>query len=67
VVLVTTLVAMIALEWRLTLIALIVLPVFVVPARRVGNKLQEIAREQMGLNAQMNTQMSERFNVAGAM
>jgi len=67
VVLVTTLAAMIALEWRLTLIALIVLPVFVVPARRVGNKLQEIAREQMGLNAQMNTQMSERFNVAGAM
>ena len=67
VVLVTTLAAMIALEWRLTLIALIVLPVFVVPARRVGNKLQEIAREQMGLNAQMNTQMSERFNVSGAM
>ena len=67
VVLVTTLFAMIALEWRLTLLALIVLPVFIVPARRVGNKLQEIAREQMGLNAQMNTQMSERFNVAGAM
>jgi ATP-binding cassette subfamily B protein len=48
VVLVTTLAAMIALEWRLTLIALIVLPVFVVPARRVGNKLQEIARDFSG-------------------
>ena len=67
VVLVTTLAAMLALEWRLTLLSLIVLPVFIVPAKRVGRKLQEIAREQMGLNAQMNTQMSERFNVAGAL
>ena len=67
VVLVTTLAAMLALEWRLTLLSLIVLPVFVVPAKRVGRKLQEIARDQMGLNAQMNTQMSERFNVAGAL
>jgi ATP-binding cassette subfamily B protein len=67
VVLVTTLAAMLALEWRLTLLSLIVLPIFVVPAKRVGRKLQEIAREQMGLNAQMNTQMSERFNVAGAL
>ena len=67
VVLVTTVAAMLALEWRLTLLSLIVLPVFVVPAKRVGRKLQEIARDQMGLNAQMNTQMSERFNVAGAL
>lgn len=67
VVLVTTLAAMLALEWRLTLLSLIVLPIFIVPAKRVGRKLQEIAREQMGLNAQMNTQMSERFNVSGAL
>lgn len=67
VVLVTTLAAMLALEWRLTLLSLIVLPVFIVPAKRVGGRLQEIAREQMGLNAQMNTQMTERFNVAGAL
>jgi ATP-binding cassette subfamily B protein len=67
VVLVTTLAAMIALEWRLTVLSLVVLPIFIVPAKRVGRKLQEIAREQMGLNAQMNTQMSERFNVAGAL
>ncbi len=63
----TTLVAMLALEWRLTLLALIVLPLFIVPAKRVGARLQAISREQMGLNASMNTQMTERFNVAGAL
>ena len=67
VVLVTTLGAMFTLEWRLTLLSLIVLPVFVIPAKRVGQRLQIIAREQMGLNAQMNTQMNERFNVSGAL
>ena len=67
IVLVTTLGAMIVLEWRLTLLTLIVLPLFVVPARRVGMRLQGIAREQMGHNAAMNTQMTERFNVSGAM
>lgn len=67
VVLVTTLIAMLALEWRLTLLALVVLPVFIIPARRVGVRLQTIAREQMGLNAEMNTQMTERFNVSGAL
>jgi len=66
-VLVTTLAAMFVLEWRLTLLSLVVLPVFVIPARRVGTRLQAIAREQMGLNARMNTQMAERFNVAGAL
>jgi ATP-binding cassette subfamily B protein len=67
VVLVTTLSAMLALEWRLTVLSLVVLPVFIVPAKRVGRRLQEISREQMTLNAQMNTQMTERFNVAGAL
>ena len=67
VVLLTTLGAMLTLEWRLTLLSLIVLPVFVIPARRVGQRLQVIAREQMTLNAQMNTQMTERFNVSGAL
>jgi ATP-binding cassette, subfamily B, bacterial len=66
IVLVTTLVTMLALEWRLTLLALVVLPVFVVPARRVGRRLQDISREQMQHNAAMNTQMTERFNVSGA-
>ena len=67
VVLVTTLIAMLALEWRLTVLALIVLPLFVLPARRVGRKLQGISRRQMQHNATMSTQMTERFNVAGAM
>ncbi len=67
VVLATTLAAMIALEWRLTLLALAVLPLFVVPARRVGRRMQQLSREQMGLNAEMHTQMTERFNVSGAL
>ncbi len=67
VVLVTTLAAMAALEWRLTLLALVVLPIFIVPAKRVGRRLQVISREQMATNAEMNAQMTERFNVAGAM
>ncbi|MCB0968720.1 MAG: ABC transporter ATP-binding protein [Ilumatobacter sp.] len=67
VVLITTLGAMLALEWRLTILALIVLPLFIVPARRVGRRLQDISREQMQNNAAMNTQMTERFNVSGAM
>lgn len=67
VILTTTLAAMLALEWRLTLLSLIVLPIFIIPARRVGVRLQVIAREQMGINAEMNTQMTERFNVSGAM
>jgi ATP-binding cassette subfamily B protein len=66
IVLATTLVAMLALEWRLTLLTLVVLPLFIVPARRVGVRLQDISRAQMGYNAAMNTQMTERFNVAGA-
>ncbi|MFM7082448.1 MAG: ABC transporter ATP-binding protein [Actinomycetota bacterium] len=67
VILLTTVIAMIALEWRLTVLALVVLPAFVIPARRVGKRLQTIAARQMDLNAQMNTQMQERFNVAGAL
>jgi len=66
-VLITSLIAMIALEWRLTLLALVVLPLFVLPARRVGRRLQDISRQQMQHNATMSTQMTERFNVAGAL
>ncbi len=67
VVLLTTLVAMAALEWRLTLLALALLPLFLLPTRRVGHRLQALTREGMGLNADMNTTMTERFNVAGAL
>ena len=67
IVLVTSLIAMLILDWRLTLLALVVLPLFVIPARRVGRRLQDISRQQMQHNAAMNTQMTERFNVAGAL
>ena len=66
IVLATTLTTMALLEWRLTLLSLLVLPMFVIPARRVGRRLQVISREQMQHNAAMNTQMTERFNVSGA-
>ncbi len=62
-----TLVAMFVLEWRLTLLAVAILPIFVLPARRVGRGLQDITREGMNLNASMNNTMTERFNVAGAL
>ncbi len=67
IVLVTTLVAMALLEWRLTLLSLVVLPLFIVPAKRVGRRLQAVTRRQMDLNASMNTTMTERFNVSGAL
>jgi ATP-binding cassette subfamily B protein len=65
--LVTTLITMFFLNWRITLIAVAVLPLFLLPARRVGRRLQAITRESMQLNAAMNTTMNERFNVAGAL
>jgi ATP-binding cassette, subfamily B, bacterial len=64
--LVTSLVTMLILDWRLTIIGLVILPVFVVPAKRVGRRLSDIFRQQMDLNSSMNTQMTERFNVSGA-
>jgi ATP-binding cassette subfamily B protein len=63
----STVIAMAVLEWRLTLLALIMVPIFIVPAKRVGRRLQAMTRESMDLNASMNTTMTERFNVAGAM
>ena len=57
---------MFAIEWRLTLLTLSVLPGFVWLAKNVGRKLQALTRESMQLNADMNTVMTERFNVAGA-
>jgi len=66
IVLITTLVAMFLLEWRLTLLALALLPVFVLPTKRVGRRLQALTRQSMELNAGMNTTMTERLNVSGA-
>jgi ATP-binding cassette subfamily B protein len=62
-----TLVAMGLLEWRVTIVTILLLPVFIVPAKRIGRQLQTITRESMDLNAEMNTTMTERFNVAGAL
>ena len=58
---------MISLEWRLTLLSVAVLPLFIWPARRVGRLLREIRRESMDLNAQMNTLMHETLNISGAL
>jgi len=62
-----TLVAMFALSWQVTLLALALLPLFIIPARIVGRRLQGLARRSMELNAEMNTTMTERFHVAGAL
>ncbi len=61
------LVAMFVLSWKITLVSLVILPVFVAPARRVGRRLSTITREGYELNAQMNNMMTERFNVSGAL
>jgi ATP-binding cassette subfamily B protein len=65
--LIVTLSFMLALEWRLTLLTLLVLPFFIIPARRIGRKLVVATREAMQLNASMNNTVVERFNVAGAL
>ena len=59
--------AMIVIDWRLTAMTLAVLPLFIWLAKGVGRKLQELTRESMQLNADMNTVMTERFNVSGAL
>jgi len=61
-----TLVVMLQVSWQITVVALILLPVFVIPARQMGNRLAEIQRETAGLNAAMSTQMTERFSAPGA-
>jgi ATP-binding cassette, subfamily B, bacterial len=59
--------AMFYLSWQITLAALVLLPIFVLPARFMGRRLQQLTREQMQLNADMSTMMTERFNVSGAL
>lgn len=61
------LIAMFALSWQVTVVSLLLVPLFLFPARWMGRRLQVMTREQMGLNAEMSTQMTERFNVAGAL
>jgi ATP-binding cassette, subfamily B, bacterial len=65
--LVTTLAIMLRLEWRLTLLAIAVLPLFLIPARLLGRRLRGVVREQMVLNSEMNAMMDETLNVSGAL
>jgi ATP-binding cassette subfamily B protein len=62
-----TVAVMAFLSWQITVVALLLLPAFVFPARRIGRKLQQLTREAYNLNAQMNNTMTERFNVSGAL
>ncbi|MCB9452561.1 MAG: ABC transporter ATP-binding protein [Anaerolineaceae bacterium] len=64
---VATLVVMLALEWRLTVLGVLVLPFFILVARRLGGRLRDIARQQMEYNAQMNAMMNETLNISGAL
>ncbi len=64
---VATFAIMMALEWRLTLLALALLPLFILPARYIGRILRRIRRRSMELNAEMNATMNETLNVGGAL
>lgn len=65
--LVVVLTTMLVLSWRITVVALVMLPLFVLPARLLGRRLAVISREAMTLNAEMGQTMTERFNVSGAL
>ncbi|HNK62444.1 MAG TPA: ABC transporter ATP-binding protein [Anaerolineales bacterium] len=58
---------MLTLEWRLTLISILILPLFILTAQRLGTVLRDIAREAMDTNAQMNAHMNETLNIGGAL
>ena len=65
--LVIVLTTMLILSWQITLTSLILLPVFLIPAKFMGKRVQALSREQMNLNAAMSQTMTERFNVSGAL
>ena len=65
--LVIVLSTMLILSWQITLTSLILLPVFLIPAKSMGKRVQALSREQMNLNAEMSQTMTERFNVSGAL
>ncbi|QSB06989.1 ABC transporter ATP-binding protein [Natronoglycomyces albus] len=62
-----TLIVMVFQSWVITLLSLILVPIFIIPARYVGRKLATLTKESFDLDASMNSQMTERFNVSGAM
>ena len=62
-----TLAAIFVLSWQLSVVALVVIPLFILPAKMIGKRVQRLAREGMQLDADIGSMMNERFNVAGAM
>ena len=58
---------MLILSWQITIVSLLLLPLFLVPTKWVGKKLQSLTRQSFNLNAEMSSTMTERFNVSGAM
>ena len=64
---IATLAVMLTLEWRLTILGVAVLPLFIIAGRRLGTTLRDIAREQMDYNARMNAIMNETLNISGAL
>ena len=60
-------VTMLFLSWQITIFSLLLLPVFLIPTKWVGRKLQELTRDSFNTNAEMSSTMTERFNVSGAM
>jgi ATP-binding cassette subfamily B protein len=67
IILIIVLWTMLLLSWQITLAALVLIPLFLVPARYIGRHLQQLTRTQMSVNAEVGQQMNERFNVAGAL
>lgn len=65
--LVIVLVTMFALSWQITLAALVLVPLFILPAKWMGRRLAGLTRQQMQMNSDMSTQMTERFNIGGAL
>jgi ATP-binding cassette subfamily B protein len=60
-------ITMLVLSWQITIFSLLLLPVFLIPTKWVGRRLQSLTRESFGVNAEMSSTMTERFNVSGAM
>jgi ATP-binding cassette, subfamily B, bacterial len=60
-------ITMLTLSWQITLVSLVLLPVFLIPTKWIGRKLQGLTRQSFDINAQMSSNMTERFNVSGAL
>ncbi|MCB0904798.1 MAG: ABC transporter ATP-binding protein, partial [Actinobacteria bacterium] len=65
--LVVVLITMFALSWQVTLASLVLVPLFILPAKWMGRRLAGLTRQQMQMNSDMSTQMTERFNIGGAL